>query len=432
MKARLLPPRENYNGNLVWRKEDFIDKAEKTSASLEGLRALGYWASPFPEGDGITFRYKNDNHQKNNIEILEDFRECFEWVNIELAESVISNIELADLEDEGKMIECTVIVPVEKIYIQETISIRQYIFYCDKQFDENPHERLSEQEGSYIQFDCHLPYIDLLKLNTTINHNSYVINKCLSIAEYALDLVRFSHSSFTRKEFTPNPAGQRSSGFYDVEIIPLEKTHLKPLILSGISRPLSVSNNWLGPQVDSISYPGIQYLSAVYDKTIEDELSKVVTCAMRSCRQSFYSIGDESQFLNLIFSLDGLSNIDPGWKGWKQRTYIAALTCNNSLIEFKKNLEIYDKLYTDIRNKLVHDGKDFYQLQADSNESSEQIFTYIKTIIALIESNNFSTLSELRGHAVQLLNQEQYKVAFKEVIDRISKLRGATPKYPSW
>ncbi|HBK4689134.1 hypothetical protein I5R28_18990 [Serratia marcescens] len=432
MKAHLLPPRENYNGNLIWRKEDFIDKVDKISTSLEQLRSLGYWASPFPEGDGITFSYKNDNHQKNNLDIIEDFRKCFEWVDIELAKSVSSNVELAELEDERKMMKCTVIVPIEKIFIQETISIGKYTLYCEKQFDENPDERLSKQEGSYIQFDCQLPYIDLLRLNTNIDHNSHVINKCLSIAEYALDLVRFSHSSFTRKEFTPNPAGQRASGFYDVEIIPLEKTHLGPLILSGISRPLSVSNNWLGPQVDSISYPGIQYLSSVYDKVIENELSTVVTFAMRSCRQSFYSIGDESQFLNLIFSLDGLSNIDSGWKGWKQRTYIAALTCNNSSINFKENLEVYDNLYTNVRNKLVHDGKDFYQLQVDSNESSEQVFTYIKKIIALIERNNFSTLNELRGHAVNLLNQEEYKMAFREVIDRISILRGIAPKYPLW
>jgi hypothetical protein len=432
MKARLLPPRENYSGNLVWRKEDFIGKIDEISISLKKLREIGYWVSLFPEGDGITFIYKYEKHPKNNIEILEDFRRCLEWISIDLAKSSNSNIELADLEDENKKMECTIIVPIEKIYIQETISIGQYTFYCEKQFDDKPNERLSEQNGSYIQFNCQLSYKDLLKLNTTIDHNSYIINKCLSMAENALDLVRFSHSSFTRKEFTPNPAGQRPSGFYDVEIIPLDRTHLKPLVISEISRPLAVSNNWLGPQVDSLYYPGLDYLSDVYSKIIENELSKVVTCTIRSCRQSFYSIGEESQFLNLIFALDGLSNIDPDWKGWQQRTYIAALTCNNSLIEFKNNLEVYDKLYTEVRNKLVHDGKDFYQLQADSNESSEQVFKYIKTIIVLIESNNFSTLNELRGHAVKLLSQEEYKIAFKEVIGRVAKLRGTTPKYPKW
>ncbi|EDP9826213.1 hypothetical protein QE94_004037 [Salmonella enterica subsp. enterica] len=432
MEVRLLPPRENYNGNLIWCKEDVIDKSDEILTSLNKLRSLGYWASAYPEGEGVTFNYKNDEYQKNDLEILEDFRECFEWVNIDLAISGNSNIELTNIEDKLKTMECTIIVPIEKIFIQETIPIGQYIFYCEKQFDKNPNDRLSERDGSYIQFNCQLPYIDLLRLNTSLDHNSHVINKCLSIAEYALDLVRFSHSSFTHKEFTPNPAGQLASGFYDVEIIPLEKTHIKPLILSEISRPLSSSNNWLGPQVDNLCYPGIQYLSAVFDKTIENELSKVVICAIRSCRQSFYSIGDESQFLNLIFALDGLANIDPKWKGWKQRTYIAALTCNNSLINFEKNLEIYDKLYSDVRNKLVHDGKDFYQLQVNANEYSEQVFTYIKTIIALIERNNFSTLNELREHAVQVLKQKEYETAFRGIIKHVSISRGVSPKYPSW
>ncbi|HGM4922655.1 TPA: hypothetical protein ACKPX0_003720 [Serratia marcescens] len=432
MNARLLPPRENYSGNLVWRKEDFIGKIDEISTSLKKLREIGYWVSPFPEGDGITFNFKDEKHPKNNIEILEDFRRCLEWVNIDLAKSSNSNLELADLEDENKKIECTIIVPIDKIFIQETISIGQYVFYCEKQFDDKPYERLSEQNDSYVQFNCQLSYKDLLKLNTAIDHNSYIINKCLSMAEYALDLVRFSHSSFTRKEFTPNPAGQRPSGFYDVEIIPLERTHLKPLLISGISRPLGVSNNWLGPQVDSLYYPGLDYLSNVFSKIIENELSLIVTCAIRSCRQSFYSIGEESQFLNLIFALDGLCNIDPEWSGWQQRTYIAALTCNNSLIKFKKNLEVYDKLYTEVRNKLVHDGKDFYQLQVNADESSEQIFTYIKVIIALIESNNFSTLTELRGYAIQILRRDDFKIAIREVIDNASTLRGKKPRYPSW
>ncbi|EPV8391018.1 hypothetical protein ACWASN_000036 [Klebsiella aerogenes] len=432
MKARLIPPFENYSGNVLWCKEDFINKVDDILTSLIKLRGIGYWASAFPEGNGITFNYNKDRYQKSSIEILEDFSRCFEWVVIELAKSRNSDLELAELEDESKKMECIIIVPIEKILIQETIEIGQYTFYCERHFDEEPHERLSDQDGSYIQFNCHLPYIDLLKLNSSIDHNSHVINMCLSIAECALDLVRFSHGSFTRKEFTPNPAGQRSSGFYDVEIIPCEITHLKPIIIGGISRPLAVSNNWLGPQVDSLCYPGLQYLSSVYDGIVENELSKLVSSVVRAYRQSFYSIGEESQFLNLVFALDGLANIDSNWKGWKQRTYIAALTCNNSLLKFKKNLEVYDELYTEVRNKLVHDGKDFYELNVNANESSEQIFTYIKTIIIFIESNSLSTLQELRDHAVHLLQQEDYKTAFIEIIDRVSLLRGKTPNYPLW
>src|SRR5690606_31729077 len=98
----------------------------------------------------------------------------------------------------------------------------------------------------------------------------------------------------------------------------------------------------------------------------------------------------------------------------------------------KKNLEVYDELYTDVRNKLVHDGKDFYELNVNANESSEQIFKYIKIIIILIESNGFSTLQELRDYAVHLLQQEGYRTASVEIIDKVSLLRGKNPNYPSW
>lgn len=156
MKARLIPPYENYTGNVLWRKEDFINKVDDISTSLKKLRDMGYWASAYPEGDGITFKYTKDSYQKSSIEILEDFSICFEWVEIELAKSRSSNLELAELEGKNKNMECIVIVPIEKIFIQETIEIGKYIFYCGRQFDEESHKRLSEQDGSYIQFNCDL------------------------------------------------------------------------------------------------------------------------------------------------------------------------------------------------------------------------------------------------------------------------------------
>ncbi len=35
MKARLIPPYENYTGNVLWRKEDFINKVDDISTSLK-------------------------------------------------------------------------------------------------------------------------------------------------------------------------------------------------------------------------------------------------------------------------------------------------------------------------------------------------------------------------------------------------------------
>ncbi|MGI2068209.1 hypothetical protein [Shewanella sp. MF08487] len=327
-------------------------------------------------------------------------------------------------------VKCIVIVPLGKIYIQETITLGKYVFFCRKEFDPEPYDRFSDFDCEYVQFEEDLNYKDLLRLNKTFDHNDYVINKCLSIAEHALDLVRYSHSSFKVREFTPNPAGQMNDGFFSVNIIPMGKTHLKPFKLSGISRPISVSNNWLGPQVDGFCAPAISYLSFIYSNDINNEIANSVVSALRSCRQSFYSIGSESQFLNLVFTLDGL--VDPEWSGWKHRTYIAALLSKGSSDAFEKKLEMYDMLYTDVRNKLVHEGKDFYQFDVDPDESCEAMFSYIKDVIDLIASKTFNSKSEMKDYAIDLLRKPEYIAKYTNVINVVSALRGKDPQIPTW
>lgn len=432
MIAKILYPKANINGNLLWNKSDFSDKSSQISDSLVKLRALGYWASAFPEGDGVTFTVNKDV-AKTDDDILIDFRDAFNWVSIESASCSDGNTVLAELESEDTVLDCTVIVPLEKIFLQKTLEIGIYNFVCRKEFDPEPFERLAKFTSEYLQFDTTLNYRDLLKLNKTIEHNDVVINKCLSLAEHALDLVRFTHSSFIRPEFTPNPAGQISNGFYSVNIIPRSFTHLKPFELSGISRPLSVSNNWLGPQVDDLDSHVTHYLANLEQSSSNTEMESSTKIALRSLRQSFYSLGSESQFLNLIFTLDGLAEPESNWNGWKQRTYIAALVSKSSPSTFERALESYDAIYTDVRNKLVHEGKDFYELSSvSSNEICEEVFGYIKDVITLIITSGFTTKQELKDYATNLLQRTDFVNAYTQVITRVSNARGKNIHLPSW
>jgi len=82
MKAILKPPRDPYTGNLLWDVGEALNCKTEIHSSLEKIRNLGYWASPFPEGDGVTF--KDETESKKDIEILHDFRLCFKWLNIEI------------------------------------------------------------------------------------------------------------------------------------------------------------------------------------------------------------------------------------------------------------------------------------------------------------------------------------------------------------
>lgn len=427
MKSKFLAPRGNYLGNLLWNAVERIGKDALIIQSLEAVTEMGYWASPFPEGDGVTFSCQGEG--KAPEQILLDFRIAFPWLEIELSSSGDANIELAELAPDIE-IRCTVIVPLARIFIQESFTIGDYRFVCRSQFDEHPCERLGDFDTEYLEFDASLSYPDLLRVNRKLEYNDLVINKCLALAEQAMDVIRFQFSSFDRPEFTPNPAGQLEDGFYAIEIIPDASSHLKAFSLSGISRPMSMSNNWLGPQVDEGIPRGYGLLLEVLAGRC-DELGISVKTALRGCRQSFYALGDESRFLNLIFTLDGL--VHPGsWAGWKHRTYLAALISHGNISQFSTVLRRYDELYTEVRNKLVHGGKDFYELSCEPNQSCEDLYEYIKSVIRLIELQGLSTVSELREYARRVLIRPEISVLYAEVIREVCAKRGVSSTSVSW
>jgi hypothetical protein len=53
------------------------------ASGLDAFRARGYWASCFPEGDGITLKWWGEpglgDSDKTAEEVMRDIRECFGW-----------------------------------------------------------------------------------------------------------------------------------------------------------------------------------------------------------------------------------------------------------------------------------------------------------------------------------------------------------------
>lgn len=78
--AVLLPPHHEYTGNLLWNASDVVGRESEIGSSISQLRELGYWASAFPEGDGVTFT--EESGKKRNDELVSDVRSCFDWLNI--------------------------------------------------------------------------------------------------------------------------------------------------------------------------------------------------------------------------------------------------------------------------------------------------------------------------------------------------------------
>lgn len=429
MKAKLLLPRGNYSGNLLWRKADLPGKEVLLTQSLQKIVALGYWASPFPEGDGVTFNNKDDG--KVGGQILADFVAAFPWLEVAMGVSGDSNLELAGFEEEVEMetkINCTVIVPLERVFFEESFELGPFSFVCHRELDEKPYDRLADWNGYYLQFDTELKYQDLLRVDRAIAHNDVVIVKCLALSEHALDVIRFRFSSFDRHEFTPNPAGQLDDGTYVVEIVPHGRTHLKPLNLRGISRPMSVSNNWLGPEIDGSDFHAREFLVAMLGGQ-SDELALSVKAALRACRQSFYSLGEESKFLSLVFALDGLVHPKKSWTGWCHHTYVAALVSHGNLARFKSVLVRYAELYADVRNPLVHKGIDFYELAQEPAQCCQDIYGFIIEVVKLIADLRLSTVGELNAQAKQWLATPAFKSCYEEEIQRIGH---RDVKLPIW
>jgi hypothetical protein len=76
---------ERHLGNIMWPKS--LGTSNKThpvtsvgcdaDSPLGKFRALGYFASCFPEGDGITM--KDESGEKSANDVAEDIRRCFGW-----------------------------------------------------------------------------------------------------------------------------------------------------------------------------------------------------------------------------------------------------------------------------------------------------------------------------------------------------------------
>jgi hypothetical protein len=80
LTAVLLPPHHEYTGNLLWNAFNLIGRESEIWASINQLRGLDYWASAFPEGDGITF---TENTKKKKVDhIASDIESCFKWLSI--------------------------------------------------------------------------------------------------------------------------------------------------------------------------------------------------------------------------------------------------------------------------------------------------------------------------------------------------------------
>lgn len=459
-KAVLLHPTGSMNGNLRWASRNNFDKV-KIAISLERLREMGYWASPFPEGDGVTF--SSENYQEARA--MEDFKVSFEWIEIEECKLSEFRNKMSKILGEEKCV-CKALVPVRKLWIERAFKIGDFKFWPpveDGGYSTEEHPWVEYFAGDSSNFAMHsqafgqwdgdvnkeedllrYPLIelnvdvyesDLLGMNSDINSEIRLIQQITEQADRALDLLRVTHCHYKKIEYLPDIAGQLSNGFAAAYLIP-DLIQYKESLLKQIIRPIRTSNNWLGLEADYQNDPYIEWLARILKGDTNNEVEQVVKSSIIALRQAFYTIYDESRFLALVFTLDALCSPKSSWKGWKHRTYIAAISSGGNLNSYECNLKKFEFTYTDIRNKLVHSGATFTEIkEANPIDTAETVRILVMRCMKFIYEKGITSISQMHSFANDILSTDEFEESTKNIIDYYDNKRGRTTPLkdiPKW
>lgn len=225
MNALLKLSFKNYHGNLIWAGR-YIYPESDLEAGIFKLQQKGYWISRFPEGDGLTFKIKD-----NEIESFSNFEIAFPWMNIKCyQENEEFNFE-KDLNHEQ-----IIILPLSRFKIDSAIYSKNLSIFPLGEF---PVKKLNMQIPE--KFDLYNLPVGIVHCNRTlitsvtqIDETAFtenvlvVFRDSITIEEYAamqqpddvelikkyseraepaLDLIRFFECNYTVPELLPSKAG---------------------------------------------------------------------------------------------------------------------------------------------------------------------------------------------------------------------------------
>jgi hypothetical protein len=444
MKAVLLSPHGSALGNLLWSGQLPADYHQKLADSLALIRKRGYWASAFPECDGITFR-KSDYTPKSG---LADFRECFGFIDIiekEPGRSV--GDQLAELAGDT-IVACRCLVPVAGLRVDDPFTIGGTRFHpaidgVDWRLENHPWgKRLCDEPGAdvdpnwvpgegatsttallryaLIERSVKIPISLLHRSSSTIKGEEALLRYIIEDADHALDLIRFDFCNYRRLEYLPDKAGWIGE-FADAYIMP-EDTGLKWRHVSAKPSVIRVTNNWLALQVGSEASTGTAALLAKFvDGERTDEVGVQIKAALRALGKAFYLVDLEAAFLHIIYAIDALCG--PGrLVGNRQRVWVCACASGGRAVRFQELLQKYDVSYH-IRNSIVHRGKSFAELGEDGIEHAQFMREMLGSAIHDLVVTGVTKRRELVGMVLDRLSSPE--------MEAVVAARGATePKLP--
>ncbi|MGB3311264.1 MAG: hypothetical protein WBG32_11640 [Nodosilinea sp.] len=455
-KAILKHQHKNVNANLIWGAPLPSQLASLLGDGCRQLHELGYHASCFPEGDGLTL-----NHPTYSpVNALKDICLAFPWLDIadkKRTEDDLYGDEIA---------KCKVLVPIEKLHLTTSISIEPYHFFPPIGHDESnePHPwhehlsttnsmeiweayELSPDENSsgitkidflltypLVEVSVDIPYRELIAAKEYPDGMSPLLRRCSECADRGLDLIRLEECNYKRHEHLPCIAGQLLDGFHAAYVIPPSNSPFRPKLYCHFASPFQVIPNWLGLDVHGELSQDISDIAPIVFGTTKDEMSQRIRGAVRAVGQAFYILTPEARFLSLVVALDGLCSPKKNWNGLAHHSYIAAVGANGEVSRFKFWLETFCAAYSDVRNPIVHQGSSFIELEIVPAKVSNHIVWLIRSCINTVIDRQIKTVDNLHSYTLGMLTSPDFKQALAEFVNGVNESQAYSKhlKMPKW
>ncbi len=407
-RAVLLHATRDVSANIRWL--GVITNGEKSdlTASLAALRARGYWASAFPEGDGVAFSHANYDRSV----ALGDVTLLFPWVEIQEADPSAMGEAFA-----GALVTVRFLTPVLKLQIDRSFTLGPYRFnapvdgvdntvdrheWKDELLDEpgadvnpswRPNLEASDDRGRLARL-LGRPLIDAstqvdasLLVGRGVAEQDILVRTLTEHADRGLDLLRWSYCHHRRPEYTPDPAGLTADGFSEVYLLP--SPGIRGGLLSAITSPIATSNRWLGLEIEGKAYGNrtIEELARIAAGVVANPVEARLRAALRIRNQAFFIVSAEMRFLSLILAIDSVAWVGR-LKGNAQREYVARLATLDRPAGRAKLQTDFDELYG-VRNKIVHEGASFAELGLDAAVQLDGADAILRSCIDVVVSRGF-------------------------------------------
>lgn len=445
LKAVFLHPSDDVAGNLRWPGALPPSAVTDLPAALMAIRTRGYWASAFPEGDGITFR-REDGGAYDSDAARADFSACFPFLEIVPLGPDDSLFDLLAQISDTATWSCDYLAPIEGMQLDEHLTIGGTSLHPPVDGDgvrlsDHRWNRLCDFPGAdgdptwaptdrssgttellaypLIERKIEVPLALLYGAKASVRGAERLLRFLLEDADHALDPVRYSLCHYGKLQYLPAKPGRLG----DMALVYLKPTGrlFDEWLVAAKPYALRVSNNWLGMQVDSSAIGTMTMMLADFvDNVRADEIALDIKSALRALNKAFYLVDLEAAFLHLVYAIDALCQ--PGdLKGDRQRVWITAFASGARDDRFDALIGPYGDHY-DFRNKLVHEGLSFAAMGVKGEDACQFMLHMLSLCIGTFIDQGFANRHDAAVFAFELLGTQSIEAAITRMGPKHFKL----------